>query len=135
MSPKRAAAFAMMTLVVVFPMFAGVASAHHSAAHYGNVEKQLKGTVLEFRWRNPHVYIIWEVKDASGKSVQWIGELASVTSSIADGMTKDSVKPGDEIIVTAYPTKAGTPESLIRKIVKADGTPIIERGNGFNRER
>ena len=135
MGTKRVFALVMCALVVVFPIFGGVASAHHSGAHYGNVEKTLKGTVVEFKWRNPHVFIVWEVKDDRGKAVQWIGELASVTSSIADGMTKDSLKPGDQIIVSAFPTKAGTPESLIKKIVKADGTPIVERNVTFLRER
>src|SRR5262245_31092995 len=120
-----AAVFALMTV-----MLGGVALAHHSAAHYGREEKQLRGTVVEYKWRNPHVYVVWEVKEG-GQARQWIGELASVTSSIADGMTKDSLRLGDEIIVTAYPTKAGTPEALIRRIVKADGKLIIARSQPF----
>src|SRR5206468_6314524 len=52
---------------------------------------------VEYKWRNPHVYVVWAVTDQSGKTTQWVGEMASLTSMIADGMTKDSLKMGDEI--------------------------------------
>ena len=125
MSTRRLLAMAVFA-VVVFPLLAGVVSAHHSKAFYGKEMKTLKGTVVEYKWRNPHVFIVWDVKDANGKVVQWIGELSSVTSSIADGMGKNSLKPGDEIIVTAAPSKTGTPESLIEKVVKADGKVVVD---------
>ena len=134
MRTKRVLAVSVFALVVVFPILGGVALAHHSAAHYGNEEKALKGTVVEYKWRNPHVYVVWDVKDDSGKVVQWTGELASVTSSIADGMTKNSLKPGDEIIVRGFPNKTGSPECLIRNIVKADGTQVIQRNTAFIRQ-
>src|SRR2546430_3763279 len=43
--------------------------------------------------------------DQNGKAAQWVGEMASVTSMIADGMTKDSLKIGDQILVVAFPSK------------------------------
>ena len=107
-----------------------VVLAHHSRAHYGNVETTMKGTVVEYKWRNPHVYVTWDVKDASGKSVRWIGELASVTTMISEGMTKDSLKPGDEVTIYSFPTKLGTPESVVRRIVKGDGTVVVANAPG-----
>ena len=127
-------AFAVtLALVVVFPMLSGILSAHHSRAHYGNEESTTKGTVLEYKWRNPHVFVVWEVKDQSGKSTQWVGEMASVTSMIADGMTKDSLKIGDEIVVSAFPSKnPGSAEALIKKITKADGTVVVDNSRAPN---
>ena len=40
-----------------------------------------------------------------GKPTSWIGEMASVTSMIADGMTKDSLKAGEQITVISFPSK------------------------------
>jgi hypothetical protein len=123
---RRAFAVAVFTLVVVVPL-SGVVFAHHSRAHYGNEESTTKGTVVEYKWRNPHVYVVWEVKDQSGKALQWVGEMASLTSMIADGMTKDSLKVGDEITVVAFPSKnPGSTEALIKKITKADGTVVVD---------
>ena len=122
---------AFIFLFVSLPtVFSNALLAHHSKANYGNVETTLKGTVVEYKWRNPHVYLVWEVKSEGGNSVRWTGELGSVTTMIAEGMTKDSLKPGDEITVYSFPDKAGTPESVVRRIVKADGTIVVANAPG-----
>jgi hypothetical protein len=124
---RRTFAVAVLALVVVFGMSSGHVFAHHSRAHYGLEESTTRGTVLEYKWRNPHVYVVWAVKDQNGKATQWVGEMASLTSMIADGMTKDSLKIGDEIVVVAFPSKnAGSTEALIKKITKADGTVVVD---------
>jgi len=116
-----------LALLIVLPTATGVVFGHHSRAHYGQEESTTKGVVMEYKWRNPHVFVVWEVKDASGKSTQWVGEMASVTSMIADGMTKDSLKPGEQIVVTAFPSKnPGSTEALIKKITKADGKVVVD---------
>ena len=118
---------AVFALVLIFATLGRVTSAHHSQSGFETNDKAilLKGTVSEFRWRNPHVLIFWDVKADSGKVVRWVGEVGSVTSTLANGLNKNSLKPGDEITVTAVPSKSGTPESLIRKLVKADGTVVV----------
>ena len=127
MTTKRICAVVVLALMVVFPFRNGLLSAHHSKAHYESDDKQktLKGTVVEYQWRNPHVYVVWDVKDDSGKVVRWTGELSSVTTSIADGLTKNSLKPGDEVTILAVGSKSGAPESLIHKITK-DGKVVLD---------
>src|SRR5437867_9104356 len=127
MRSQRAFAAAVSALVVVFPMLSGVVFAHHSRAHYGTEESTTKGIVMEYKWRNPHVYVVWAVTDQSGKTTKWVGEMASLTSMIADGMTKDSLKMGEEITVVSFPSKVtGSSEALIKKITKADGTVVVD---------
>lgn len=130
---ERVLAVSLMALVVMFPMMTGVLSAHHSRAHYGNEESTTVGTVIEYKWRNPHVFVVWEAKDQGGKPTQWVGEMASVTSMIADGMTKDSLKPGETITVISFPSKnPGSTEALIKKITKADGTVVVDNSRAPN---
>src|ERR1700686_213557 len=74
--------------------------AHHSTAQYKDEEVELRGTVTDYVWRNPHVLVLFNVKDESGKVVEWTAEGASVPGLLADGMTKNSLKPGDDIFVT-----------------------------------
>jgi hypothetical protein len=122
-----------MPVLGVALFLSGVASAHHSRAHYGNEDVMTTGIVLEYRWRNPHVFVVWEVKDHTGKVTSWLGEMASVTSMIADGMTKDSLKPGEQITVVAFPSKKpGSTEALIKKITKADGTVVVDNSRVAN---
>jgi len=127
MTLQRICAIAVLAFVVVIPMLSVVVSAHHSRSHYGQTEMTTTGTVVEYKWRNPHVFVVWEAKDSGGKVTHWVGEMASVTSMIADGMTKDSLKPGDQIKVLAFPsTNPGSTESLIKTITKADGTVVVD---------
>jgi len=104
----------------------GTAAAHHSRPGLDPNDKPIvmKATVAEYRWRNPHVLLFWDVKDDSGKVVRWVGEFASIASNIARGMHKDTFKVGEEIIVTGIPSRAGTPVALIRRIERPDGTVI-----------
>ena len=46
----------------------GAVSAHHSNASYDrDHQSKLKGTVVEFKWTNPHIQIIFEVKGADAQ--------------------------------------------------------------------
>jgi hypothetical protein len=106
----------------------GVLSAHHSVAGYDTQkEVVLHGVIKEFNWRNPHVYVVWEVKDASGKVVEWAGEMNSPTSMIQVGMNRNSLKAGDEVVITVNPSRTNNPLGIIRKITMADGKLIVDR--------
>jgi hypothetical protein len=110
----------------VFAASGGLVAAHHSQPGFNPDDKpiELKGVVAEFRWRNPHVLFFWEVKDESGKAVRWVGEFASIPTSLARGITKDTFKAGDQVTITGRRATAGTPVMQLIKVVKADGTEI-----------
>jgi hypothetical protein len=115
-------------MLIGFSVFAGLAMAHHSVAGYDSKKEiSLRGVVAEYNWRNPHVFLTWDVKDESGKLVQWTGELSSPTTMMQLGMSKNSLKPGDEVIITANPSLTGNPLGLIRKITTADGKVIVDK--------
>ena len=114
----------MIAMAVVFAVPSSLL-AHHSTAAFGEQEITQKGTVVDYVWRNPHVQVVWDVKDDSGNVVRWRGELASVESVMADGLTKDSLKPGDGVLMTVRAAKAGTPNAVISQIRRADGTMVL----------
>ena len=123
----RSSAISVLATMAVFPLLdGGVVRAHHSVAGFESEDKAiiLEGTVAEYRWRNPHVLVFSDVKGENGKIVRWVGELRSLNSSISEGLSKQSLKPGDKITVTAIPSRAGTPVSLIHRWVKEDGTVL-----------
>ena len=55
------------------------ASAHHGTSNYTGVTETvtLEGTVTEFAWSNPHVFVLFDVKDNNGTIVHWAGEMNS----------------------------------------------------------
>lgn len=128
----------MITVLIaaVAAMFNARILAHHSVAAYGTSAVTLRGTVVDYVWQNPHVVVIWDVTDEGGKVVRWSGELASVMSSMADGLNKNSLKPGDDVVMKVNPAKSGTPSSIIKEIKRADGIVVFgqkdTKGNAAN---
>ena len=69
----------MKSLIVVSGIMLAAAahlSAHHSFAAEFDASKRvtLKGTVTRVDWRNPHIYVYLNVKDASGAVTEWACE-------------------------------------------------------------
>src|SRR5215204_1358674 len=108
--------------LAIIALSGAVMAAHHSQPGFNPNDKpvEVKGVVAEYRWRNPHVLFFWDAKDDTGKTVRWVGEFASIASTLARGMTKDSFKVGEEVTVTGRRATAGTPIMQIVKVVKGD---------------
>lgn len=105
------------------------ASAHHSRAGYDSAKESLKtqnGVISGVEWRNPHVYIVWDVKDTSGSVVKWTGEFSSPSTMISEGVSRTTFKVGDPVTVTIMPARAGTPQGLVIKVVRPDGMVVID---------
>jgi hypothetical protein len=114
---------AVLTATAVLPTLLPPVLAHHGNAAWSPNEVTIKGTVVDYVWRNPHVLLVWTTKDDSGKSVQWTGEVGSPESMMADdGWTKDTFKPGDELVLILRPAKSGVPNGVIDQIKRVDGT-------------
>jgi hypothetical protein len=117
------------TLIVALLAFHMSAFAHHGSGVSYDLSKvvTMEGTVTEFQWRNPHVYVMYDVKDAQGNVVNWGAEThAPVVCENQDHWTKSTLKPGDKITIGIFPSKLGSPRGLLAKIVMADGTVIID---------
>jgi hypothetical protein len=114
---------ALLAVTVLLPTLNPPVLAHHGNAAWSTNEVTLKGTVVDYVWRNPHVLLVWSTKDDSGNAVQWTGEVGSPQSMMADdGWTKETFKPGDELVLTLRPAKSGVPNGVIDQIKRADGT-------------
>jgi len=87
--------------------FATSALAHHSGAAEFDATKKidLTGVVTKLEWTNPHAHFYMEVKDASGKVVNWNLELASPNVLIRNGWKRNSIKEGDTVSVTGIRAK------------------------------
>jgi hypothetical protein len=97
------------TLALSAPLFA-----HHGNAAY-DTEKSftVKGTVTEYIWANPHVFVKVDAKDDSGNVVHWIVEAQNPVSMLQINWTKDTFKPGDQVEIDAMPAKNGNPVAFL----------------------
>jgi Spy/CpxP family protein refolding chaperone len=59
----------------------------------------LEGTVTEFKFENPHCWVIFDAVGPDGKMWSWTGELGPSTSLARSGWTATTLKPGDRVFV------------------------------------
>ena len=95
--------------------------AHHGNAQYIDKKLTLKGTVTEWRWTNPHVFLKLDVKDDDGTLEHWTCELVAPSNMVNFGFAVDSFKPGDQVTVTIRTIKNRKFIGPIAEVVLADG--------------
>jgi len=114
-------------LVFCVPMFA-----HHGSRVSYDMHKEvtMRGTVTDYQYQNPHIYVLYDVKDDKGNVVHWGAETYSPIVMRKEGWNKNTLKPGDEITVTLWPSKVGAPRGFLAKLVLPNGdvTDLESRG-------
>ncbi len=77
------------------------ALAHHSPAGYDmQAQRSVQGTITEYDWGNPHVYL--SVRETSTDRV-WVIEAFPSTAMKQYGWAKNTFAPGDGVIVGGHP--------------------------------
>ena len=112
------------TLAGTIALLATPALAHHAAAVYYDMSKEvtMRGTVTEFRMGNPHARIYFEVVNADGTRAQWMAEGGSRTVMLRRGWTGSEVKVGDPITLHGHPSRSGEKFMHMINVDLADGT-------------
>jgi hypothetical protein len=113
-------AFVILTLVAaVMPLLA-----HHSWPVSFDRLVTVKGTVVEFRWANPHPMITLEVPANDGRTEKWQVGGPAIIRMESNGWTKTTVKPGDVITGIGYQFADGQKIVRLERVVLADGKEI-----------
>src|ERR1019366_7318040 len=131
MTRKVVVPFFVMTLgflTIGTPMFA-----HHGTAGGYDFTHRIttKATVTEYIWANPHVQIYFALKNDKGEEQTWGVETVSPGNALANGWTKKSFKPGDELLVSFVPAKGDRTFGTCPQFVfVADGHRLGGSGRG-----
>jgi hypothetical protein len=113
------AAFFLATALLV----ATAAHAHHSGAMFDRSKTvTLHGTVKEFQFTNPHVWILLLVPDESGNVVEWDVEASAPARLVKWGISAATVHAGDKITLNMHPLKDGRKGGSLVDITLANGT-------------
>ncbi len=103
--------------------------AHHSFAMFDLTKPvEVKGTVKEFRFVNPHSWVILSVKDKKGKEIDFpIETNGSFYLAKRQGWKRDSLKPGDVVVARVHPMRDGGPGGDLIKFTFPGGRELIAR--------
>jgi hypothetical protein len=104
---------------------APLVSGHHSfAAHYFEEQSvTVQGTLVEFDYSAPHAWVHLTAADERSGSQRYSAEWSNPNRLSRDGITKETLKPGDVVIVTGAPGRnAGENRIHLKRIERpADG--------------
>ena len=123
----------MLAILIVSGMGAGArAWAHHSFAMFDHDKTTvLSGTVRQFQWTNPHIWIQLDVRDsATGATSQWSVQMTSVNFMYRMGWRHDTLKPGDKVTLSVHPLKRGGAVGSLIRITSVNGKPFPLRAIG-----
>jgi len=84
---------------------AGSLHAHHSfpAFYFEDQSTTVEGSVVEFDYRAPHVWVRVAAADREGQMRTYGAEWSNPSRLARDGVTKNSLKPGDIVRITGSP--------------------------------
>ena len=101
------------------------ASAHHSlaATYQSDKEVTLDGKIAEILLRNPHSFLQIDAPDETGAMQRWSLEWRSSGQLGQQGIKRDTLKIGDEVVITMNPSRTAADHRGALKTLhrKSDG--------------
>jgi len=112
-------------LVVALPAFA-----HHSFAstYFEDQTVTVDGKISAFLYRNPHSFVEMETTDDHGDVTKWIAEWFGAGRLSRVGVSAETFKPGDRVILTGAPGRDAKEHRLHLKT-------ILRPSDGFKLDR
>jgi len=106
-------------------------TAHHSLAgtYVLDETSSIVGTIVQFTVRNPHSFISLDVRDSTGSIVRWDVEWDAAKLLAQTGVTAQTLKAGDSVMIIGRPPRDMNEHKLLMKVIRrpADGWTWGER--------
>lgn len=116
--------FSRLTVAAIVLLAGPRASAHHSISAVYD-EKQsvsIEGVVTEFRFVNPHPYLIVTAAESDETPGPWHLEMDNRGELSAIGVTAATLGPGDRVTVTGSRSRTERRNLYVRKLTRlSDG--------------
>ena len=115
----------IQSLTLLLLLVSSVGGAHHSQSYFSKEFSQVKGTILQLDWRNPHIRFNLETVNSAGEQEILRIETNSIYYLERAGVTKDRIKVGDEVTVGGYASIKAGGEFLGAELQLPDGENLL----------
>jgi hypothetical protein len=108
-------------------------AAHHAFAAEFDANKPVKfldATVTKVELINPHSWIHVDVKMPDGTVENWAIEAGSPNILLRRGITRETVKKGDKIVIDGYQAKDGSHRANGRNLTLPNGQQLFLGSSG-----
>jgi hypothetical protein len=105
----RRVAHTFLATVAALMLPCSVAAHHSFAAQFdGDKPVVLKGVITKVDWRNPHIWVYLDVREADGKVTKWECEGGAPNALTRQGWSREHLKLGEELTAEGWRAKNGT---------------------------
>ena len=114
----------MLSCAAAIALMGAAAHAHHSIASIYDVSQRvsIEGIVVQFQFVHPHPLLLIDVRDGAGKAQPWRLEMDNLNELAEVGVTRDTLKPGDRVVVSGSPNRKQPQSLYLRRLDRsADG--------------
>ena len=116
---------------IVFAIAGASIQAHHglSGAYEMGRDMKIEGVVVQFQFINPHPFLTISVEPPGGGKQQWRLEMDNRSELVDIGMTSNTLRPGDRVVVTGNAGLAQPNTLYVRRLDRpADGLKYEQIG-------
>jgi len=125
-----------LSVLALLTLGGSLALAHHSAAatYIHGKSVKIEGTLKEFIWRNPHSFMKVQAPDDKGEMQMWVIEGAAAAVLAESGVTTNTLRPGDHVIVTGFPGRIEEDHRLLLQLVERPSDGFKYQGPAFQQQ-
>jgi hypothetical protein len=109
------------------------AQAHHSVMHFSDEFTEMEGTLVDIRWRNPHIYFGLEVEEANGETRVWEMEAGTIYMIGRAGVTRDMFEIGDRVKVAGNKSNVYDDKFWLTNVLLPEGREVLVVARGTAR--
>ena len=114
-----------LAITTIIAVVAAPAFAHHSfaRAYFENKSISISGEIVAFEFRSPHAWVQIMAPDENGQLQKYSAEWFNPSRLSKMNVTKDTLKPGDHVVISGSPSRIVNEYKLHLKRIErpADG--------------
>src|SRR5687768_5621065 len=111
-------------LAAVAAMGATISAHHGSAAYHTDREVTVSGRVAEWRWTQPHTWVVLSTARSDGGKDRWELEGPPLSWAQQSNWSATTLRAGESIQVVIYPARSDARGGLVKRIVRASGETL-----------